>query len=302
MSASDRCRHAGKFRVVLKGAIVLPESRSPVETMRTMNISPFPKPVEIADIGAFTNARLAEKFTFSEQGAALAGYMFYPVTEATRTSFGSALRSVPDPLRLNLKGMSRIQNRWLRATDVFHIYYDMTIGGHQARRGGATISKAVHLAAKNTKSLGTSEATFWSAWKAYKDVATAVTATVLIWDNTRRVFKNEYLAAFRTHDDAEPITLNQLSPFHIVLLMPDFVLAVARSFENIALTKINNRVDTGFDPETLWRIPEEINVSPVPPPPRRIRVEDTLILNARRAGNRGRRNRQQTDGTFSEPL
>ena len=70
--------------------------------------------------------------------------------------------------------MSRIQNRWLRATDVFHIYYDMTIGGHQARRGGATISKAVHLAAKNTKSLGTSEATFWSAWKAYKDVATAV--------------------------------------------------------------------------------------------------------------------------------
>jgi hypothetical protein len=101
--------------------------------------------------------------------------------------------------------MSRIQNRWLRATDVFHIYYDMTIGGHQARRGGTTISKAVHLAAKNTKSLSTCEATFWSAWKAYKDVATAVTATVLIWDNTRRVFKNEYLAAFRTHDDAEDL-------------------------------------------------------------------------------------------------
>lgn len=49
--------------------------------------------------------------------------------------------------------MSRIQNRWLRATDVFHIYYDMTIGGHQARRGGATISKAVHLAQKTQKVL-----------------------------------------------------------------------------------------------------------------------------------------------------
>jgi len=79
--------------------------------------------------------------------------------------------------------MGRIQNRWLRVADVFHLYYDMASGGHQSRRGGATISKAVHLAAKNTKSLGTSEPTFWSAWKAFKDVAPLVTATVLIWDN-----------------------------------------------------------------------------------------------------------------------
>jgi hypothetical protein len=98
---------------------VLPESRSRVEIMRTMNIPPFPKPVEIADFEAFSNARLAEKFTFSEQGAALAGYMFYPVSEATRASFGSTLRSVPDPLRLNLKGMRRITNRWLRVTIFF---------------------------------------------------------------------------------------------------------------------------------------------------------------------------------------
>jgi len=185
--------------------------------MRTMNIPPFPDRVEISDIAAFTDARLTEVFKSSEQGSALAGYMFYPASEAVRASFGSSLRASPDPLRLNLKGMRRIQYRWLRVADVFHVYFDMATGGHQARRGGATISKAVHLAAKNTKSLGTSEPTFWSAWRAYKDVATAVIATVLIWDNTRRVFKNEYLGAFRTHDDAEPITLDQLSPFHIVL-------------------------------------------------------------------------------------
>lgn len=178
----------------------------------------------------------------------------------------------------------------------------MTIGGHQSRRGGGTISKAVHLAAKNTKSLGTSEPTFWSAWKAFKDVATAVTATVLIWDNARRIFKKEYLGAFRTHDDAEPITLDQLSPFHITLLMPDFVLAVARSFEDFGLTKVTGRVDAGFDLETLWRIPAEINVVPVPLPPRTIRVEDTRILNARRAGNRGKRDRPQTDPAFPKPL
>ena len=203
----------------------------------------------------------------------------------------AALRHFSDPLRLNLKGMRRIQYRWLRVADVFHLYYDMATGSHQSRRGGATISKAVHLAAKNTKSLGTSEPTFWSAWKAFKDVAPLVTATVMIWDNARRVFKDEYLGAFRTHADAEPITLDQLSPFHIILLMPDFVMAVAQSFQDFALTKVSNRIDAGFDPETLWRIPEDINIVPVPPPTRTIRSEDKRILNARRAGNRGERNR-----------
>jgi hypothetical protein len=269
--------------------------------MRTMSIPPFPDRVEIADIAAFTNARLAGEFKSPEQASALAGYMFYPVSETARASFQSLIRSVPDPLRLNLKGMSRIKYRWLRAADVFHVYYDMSIGGHQSRRGGATISKAVHLAAKNTKSLGTSEPTFWSAWKAFKDVAPLVTATVLIWDNARRVFKDEYLGAFRTHDDAEPITLDQLSPFHITLLMPDFVLAVARSFEDFALTKVTSRLDAGLDLDTLWRIPEEINVVPVPPPPRTIRPEDARILNARRAGNRGKRNRPQSEQA-SRPL
>src|SRR5205823_4038176 len=188
----------------------------------------------------------------SEQASALAAYLLHPVSEAARASFGSALRASPDPLRLNLKGMRRTQYRWLRVADVFHLYYDMAIGSHQLRRGGATISKAVHLAAKNTKSLGTSEPTFWSAWRAFKDVAPLVTATVLIWDNARRVFRNEYLGAFRTHDDAEPITLDQLLPFHVTLLMPDFVLAVARSFEDFALTKVTSRVDAGLDLETLW--------------------------------------------------
>jgi hypothetical protein len=257
--------------------------------MRTMSIPPFPDRVEIADIESFTNARLVGEFKLSEQGSALAGYMFHPAGEVARASFGSALRSTADPLRLNLKRMRRIQYQWLRVADVFHLYYDMAIGGHQSRRGGATISKAAHLAAKNTKSLGTSEPTFWSIWAAFKDVAPLVTATIIIWDNARRVFRNEYLGAFRTHDDAEPIAIDELSPFHITLLMPDFVLAVGRSFEDLALTKVTGRVDTGLDPETLWRIPEDINVIPVLPPSRTIRVEDTRILNARRAGNRGRR-------------
>src|SRR5262249_14686177 len=246
--------------------------------MRTMEIPPFPSRIEISDIESLTNARLSQKFRLSEQAVALAGYMFHPASDAVRTSFKQALRSCQDPLRLNLKGMRRIQYRWLRVADVFHSYYDMAMEGHQRRRGrgGTTISKAVHLAAKNTKSLGTSEPTFWSAWKAYKDAAPLVTATILIWANARIVFAGEYLAAFGGHDDAEPITLDQLSPLHIVMLMPDLVLAVARSFEDIALTKVSSRDDAGPDPETLWRIPANLNVVAVAPPARKIRSVDRI--------------------------
>jgi hypothetical protein len=269
--------------------------------MRTMSIPPFPDRVEIADIATLTNARLAGEFKSSEQGSALAGYMLYPASEVARASFGSALRSSPDPLRLNLKGMQRIQYRWLRVADVSHLYYDMAIGGNQSRRGGATISKAVHLSGKNTKSLGTSEPTFWSAWKAYKDAAPLVTATILIWANARIVFTGEYVAAFRTHDDAEPIEPARLTPFHTAMLLPDLVLAVGRSFEEFALT-IGGRPDAGLDPEALWRIPEDINVAPLPPPPRNIRPVDKRILDARRAGKRGRRNKLQTERLLSRPL
>jgi hypothetical protein len=168
--------------------------------------------------------------------------------------------------------------------------------------GGATISKAVHLAAKNTKSLGTSEPTFWSAWKAYKDVAPLVTAVILIWANTRIVFADEYVAAFRTHDDAEPIQPDRLTPFHMILLMPDLVLAVGRSFEKFELTNINSRPDAGLDPETLWRIPDDVNVAPVPPPSREIRSSDKVILNERRAGNRGKPNRPRAGQLIPKPL
>ena len=120
-------------------------------TMRTMRIPPFPDRVEIADIATFTNARLAGEFKFSEQARPWLGIC------SIRPAKLLGLRSDRAPLvsrsaPAQSKGMRRIQYQWLRVADVFHLYYDMAIGGHQSRRGGATISKAVHLAAKNTKS------------------------------------------------------------------------------------------------------------------------------------------------------
>ena len=106
-------------------------SLSSAVVMRTMSIPPFPACVEIADIEALTNARLTEEFRLSEQGSALAGYMFYPASAVARASFQSAMCTVSDPLRLNCKGMSRIKYQWLRAADVFDLYYDLASGGHQ---------------------------------------------------------------------------------------------------------------------------------------------------------------------------
>ena len=40
--------------------------------------------------------------------------------------------------------------------------------------------------------------------------------------------------------------------------------------------------------ETVWRIPIDVNVVPLPPLIRKLRLQDILVLNNRRAGTRGR--------------
>ena len=42
------------------------------------------------------------------------------------------------------------------------------------------------------------------------------------------------------------------------------------------------------DPKRLWRIRPDVNVVPVPPPARKIKSKGVAVLNARRAGNRGK--------------
>ena len=64
-----------------------------------------------------------------------------------------------------------------------------------------------------------------------------MTATVIAWDNARRVFIGEYLDAFRTHEDAEPITIHQLSPFHVAVLMPELVLAVGSQLSGFCVNE-----------------------------------------------------------------
>jgi hypothetical protein len=81
----------------------------------------------------------------------------------------------------------------------------------------------------------------------------------------------------------------QIQPVRIVMLVSELVLGVAMSFERYGLeADVHGREEPLFDPNALWRIPENIGIAPIDPPTRRIRASDVKLLNARRAGHRGK--------------
>jgi len=255
--------------------------------MRAMEIPPFPRRIEIGDLDHFVRTRLSQTVVmWPEQARSLLGYMCYPNDMEMRARLQHMLRmweeGSPDYRPNVWSELPRIQHRWARVADVLHLASDLMARQRQARRGGPSIGKAITLAAANTKSRGTGASTFWDCWSTYKDAAHLVTAATLICAQSRVAF---------AHKPFGPSGLagNQLIPFQMARLMPDLVLAVALKFEDVALT-VGRRVlaRPKFDPERLWRIPANINVVPFLPPVREIRAQDLVVLNERRAGNRGK--------------
>ena len=181
---------------------------------------------------------------------------------------------VPDKL-------GRIQGHWLKVADIFHCYSDLIEGRHQERRGGPSIGKAASLVAANAKTRGTGQANLWKLWATYKDVAHLVSAATLICAEAHINLRDR-------PPGPAGLSLTQLIPFQMALLMPDLVLGVAMEFERCGLVVSEARAEPALDPNTLWRIPADINVLPVRPPVRNLRPQDIVILNNRRAGNRGR--------------
>ena len=60
--------------------------------------------------------------------------------------------------------------------------------------------------------------------------------------------------------------------------MPNLILAVAKGFEGYGLRVFDGRPEPVFDPETVSRIPIDVNVVPLPPLIRKLRPQDILIL------------------------
>jgi hypothetical protein len=77
------------------------------------------------------------------------------------------------------------------------------------------------------------------------------------------------------------------------------VISIAMTIETYGLQCVAvGRTEPLFDPESLWRLPPDINLPPLEPPTRRITKTDQTVLNARRAGNRGRRKQRKTTPVF----
>ena len=251
--------------------------------MRTMEIPAFPRVIEIHDASHLVRSRLSQQVVlWPEQAITLAGSMCWPTNVDARQRLMAVLRAWGEGHRTVPAELRRIQHEWLRVGDVFQLAHDIAEGQHQTRRGGASLGKAVTLAAAVTRSWGTSAATFWQAWKKYKDVAHLVAATLLVCRQARTVGPQGQYG----------LSQAQLGPFQMIMMLPDLILAVALEFEKFGLRKA--------DPQTLWQIPQAINVESLAPPARRLRPSDIATLNARRAGNRGKRQGHKTTPVFSD--
>jgi hypothetical protein len=261
--------------------------------VRVMEIPAFPRKIEIPDLNNLFRTRLSQTVVmWPEQAIPLLGYMCYPNDPAARDDLLRTLRSwsqaseaLPPAVPAKL---GRIQNDWLRVADVLHTYYDLVKGQHQARRGGPSIGKAITLVDANAKSWGTRASRLWKFWSTYKDVAHLVSATTLIAAEVRTRSRTKPFGPLGLRSD-------QFIPFQMGMLMPDLVLAVALEFQRVGLSGTGHaRNPPMLDPETLWRIPLDINVAPLSPPTRKIRRQDHVVLKNRRAGNRGRANKRKT--------
>jgi hypothetical protein len=254
--------------------------------MRVMEIPPFPRQVEIQDVDNLIRTRLSQTVVlWPAQAIPLLGYMCYPDDADARGSLIEILRSwggasEEDEPTFPQK-LGPIQRDWIRVADIFHLLADLVAGEHQKRRGGPSVGKAVTLTEANAKARGTGKANLWKTWSNYKDVAHLVTAATIICAEARQRCMQRPLAT-------DGLKISQFMPFQMTMLMPDLVLGVALDLQRLGLELVPHAVDEPtLDPNTLWRIPENINVTSLAAPVRKIRPQDIEVLNRRRAGNRG---------------
>jgi hypothetical protein len=265
-----------------------------------MEIPRFPRKIKVRDLDKLLRARLSQTVVmWPEQAIPLLGYMCYPNHPEARAALLRTLWSWQEASEDNPptlpKKLSRIQHNWLRVADIFHLYSDLVAGGHQARRGGASLGKAITLAAANARSRGTKAATLWKIWSTYKDVAHLVAAATLVCAEARTRFRGRPFGP-------SGLSIIQFLPFQMAMLMPDLVIALALEFERLGLDVATHaRAEPTLDPETLWLTPPDINVVPIPPPVRKIRPQDLAVLNKRRAGNRGKAKEARRAGASQTP-
>jgi hypothetical protein len=253
-----------------------------------MEIRQFPGPKrEITDLESLIKGRLIKGLVlWPHQAASLVGYMAWPNDLLVRNKWiENHRRNDEEAINLCVRGLKIVQQHWARVADVVHLHRDLAQGGHLKARGGASVGKAISLISANAKSKGTGAAKLWEIWSTYRDVAHLATAAVLVAGE----------AQTRHRMAPYGLTLAQFQPYHMAMLVPDLVIAVGMTVQEYGLEQVSYaRTEPLLDPESVWRIPSDINVASLPLPERKMTKQDIATLNARQAGNRGAANRRET--------
>jgi hypothetical protein len=253
--------------------------------MRTMEIPCFTQKISFVDLENLYKTRLRQKLDVHSSAAIpLLGYMAWPNDAIARQNGFKILKSwlngenqTPD--------FKLIHQHWAHVADIVNLHHALSEGRHQESRGGASAGKAIFLASKRIGARGAKQPSLWRHWAEYKDVSHLIAAAILVcYDMQTRNRQKPFVSGFQ-----------DLLPMRIVCFLPDLVIGVGLTYEKYGL---NGAAEDGkepmLDPETVWRIPPEINIEPVILPPRPILSDEIVVLNARRAGNRGRANRIKT--------
>jgi hypothetical protein len=244
-----------------------------------MEISPLPHRASLVDLENLYRTRLKLK-SDARSGLTipLLSYMAWPNEPDRRRDGLVGLRGWIDGEGQS-PDLKLVHKHWSHVADIVNVHYALTDGEHQKSRGGASVGKAIFLASKLIKNRGAKQASLWENWHTYKDVAHLIAAVIAVCFD------------MQTRNRQKPLGLRgfqELLPARVVCLVPDLVLGVALTYEKYGLDSIaKGGTEPMLDPETVWRIPENINVESVDPPIRKILTDEIAVLNARRAGNRG---------------
>jgi hypothetical protein len=253
--------------------------------MRTMEIPCLPQKISFVDLENLYRTRLQQKpDVHSSIAIPLLGYMAWPNDAVARQNGTEILKNWmnggdqrPD--------FERIHQHWANVAVIVNLHHALSAGRHQESRGGASVGKAIFLASKRIRARGAKQPSLWRQWGEYKDAAHLIAAVILVCFD------------MQTRNRQKPLGLGlqELLPMRVVCSLPDLVIGIALTYENYGLSSTaKGGTEPMLDSETVWRTPRDVNVEPVPLPSRSILLEEIIVLNTRRAGNRGRANRNKT--------
>jgi len=141
--------------------------------------------------------------------------MGWPNDSAAREDAMQMLRAWLDggEPRQFLQRIPLMHQQWGRVADTVLLHHGMTEGGHQKRRGGPSVGKAIFLGAKRIKARGASQANMWEGWSTYKDAAHLIAAVIAVCADIQRRNRNQPLG----------IGLQDMLPMRVVCLVPELV-------------------------------------------------------------------------------